>query len=82
MGAMKHFGVDFWWNNYEDLYEKVCKDFNLIECDSIHIGMLDEGRHGINPYGIRTPLRFLIDGIFDDRGTDNSLNKIEIEERK
>ena len=82
MGAMKHFGVDFWWNNYEDLYEKVCEDFNLIECDSIHIGMLDEGRHGINPYGIRTPLRFLIDGIFDDRGTDNSLNKIEIEERK
>jgi hypothetical protein len=77
---MHHFGVDFWWNNYEDLYEKVCKDFGLEEADSIHVGW-----HNVpdskDQYGIRTPLRMLIDGIYDERGTDKSLNKIEREER-
>lgn len=80
--AMKHFGTDYWWSNYNDLYSKVCKDFNLIETNSIHVGWLDEGEHGINQFGIRTPLRFLIEGIFDERGTNKGLNKIEREERQ
>ena len=31
--AMQHFGTDFGWSNYEDLYAKVCADFNLQESD-------------------------------------------------
>lgn len=79
--AMKYFGTDYWWSNYSDLYSKVCRDFNLEESDSIHVGWLNDtdARH---QFGIRTPLRFLIEGIFDERGTDNGLNKIEREERQ
>ena len=78
--AMKYFGPDYWWANYSELYSKVCKDFNLEESDSIHVGWLhDNGRH---QFGVRTPLRMLIEGIFDERGTDLGLNKIEQAERK
>lgn len=73
---MNHFGTDYWWKNYSELYSKVCKDFGLIESDSIHVGWSEENskRH---QYGIRTPLRFLIENIFDERGTDKGLNFIE-----
>lgn len=74
--AIKHFGADYWWKNYGDLYSKVCKDFKLKESDSIHVGW-----HNGEQFGIRTPLRFLIEGFFDERGTDKGLNKIEREER-
>jgi hypothetical protein len=79
--AIKHFGTDYWWSNYEELYAKVCKDFDLLESDSIHVGWLtdDNGKH---QFGVRTPLRFLIEGIFDERGTDLGLNAIERHERK
>lgn len=79
--AMKHFGSDYWWRNYEDLYTKVCADFNLEESNSIHVGWLtnENGRH---QFGVRTPLRYLIEGIFDERGTDNGLNQIEKNERR
>ena len=77
--AMKHFGTDYWWKNYSKLYSKVCTDFNLEESNSIHVGWLhNNGRH---QFGVRTPLRMLIEGIFDERGTDLGLNKIEQEER-
>ena len=78
--AIQHFGTDYWWNNYGDLYSKVCRDFNLEETDSIHVGWIIEGnkRH---QFGVRTPLRFLIEGVFDERGTDKGLNKVEREER-
>ena len=76
VNAMEIFGPDFWWKNYADKYSKVCKDFCLQETNSIHLGQKD----GIN-YGIRTPLRFLIDNYFDVRGTDKGLNKIEQDER-
>lgn len=81
VNAMQHFGVDYWWANYEDLYTKVCKDFGLEESDSIHVGWIhdDNGRH---QFGVRTPLRYLIEGIFDERGTDKGLNAIERAERK
>lgn len=77
---MKHFGVDYWWSNYSDLYSKVCKDFNLEETDSIHVGWLTENGKK-HQFGVRTPLRFLIEGVFDERGTDRGLNKIEREEK-
>ena len=78
--AMQHFGTDFWWSNYEDLYAKVCADFNLQESDSIHVGWISD-KDGKHQFGVRTPLRFLIEGIFDERGTDKGLNKVEREER-
>lgn len=78
---MKHFGPDYWWKNYKTLYEKVCKDFNLEESNSIHVGWLVENNNR-SQFGIRTPLRFLIEGIFDERGTDKGLNNVERLERK
>jgi hypothetical protein len=74
--AMNYFGVDYWWTNYSDLYSKVCKDFDLRESNSIHVAWKDNDQ-----FGIRTPLRMLIEGIYDERGTDKGLNKIEREER-
>lgn len=78
--SMKHFGTDYWWSNYEELYTKVCKDFDLEESDSIHVGWItdNDGRH---QFGVRTPLRFLIDGKFDERGTDKGLNAVERNEQ-
>jgi hypothetical protein len=78
--AMKHFGPDYWWANYGDLYSKVCKDFSLKESNSIHVGWLDDD-DGTHQFGVRTPLRFLIEGIFDERGTDKGLNEVEKMER-
>jgi hypothetical protein len=79
--SMRHFGPDYWWSNYSELYSKVCNDFNLEEADSIHVGWLNNNT-GKHQFGVRTPLRMLIEGIFDERGTDNGLNKIEREERR
>jgi len=72
---MKYYGPDFWWKNYTPLYQKVCKDFGLEECHSIHLGK------GDTYYGIRTPLRLLIEGKYDERGTDRGLNDIERNEK-
>ncbi len=77
---IKHFGTDYWWTHYSDLYSKVCKDFNLKETDSIHVGWIEEDGKK-NQFGIRTPLRFLIEGVFDERGTDKGLNTVEREEK-
>lgn len=79
--AMNYFGTDYWWSNYKELYTKVCKDFNLEETDSIHVGWITD-ENGKHQFGVRTPLRFLIEGIFDERGTDKGLNEIEKQERK
>jgi hypothetical protein len=78
--TIKKFGPDYWWNNYEGLYAKVCRDFDLEETDSIHVGWIVE-ENKRHQFGVRTPLRFLIEGIFDERGTDKGLNKVEREER-
>ena len=77
---IKHYGTDYWWKNYSDLYTKVCRDFNLTESNSIHVGWHTDNGH-VMQLGIRTPLRFLIEGVFDQRGTDLGLNKIEQGER-
>ena len=78
--SMKQFGVDYWWSNYEDYYTRVCKDFGLKESDSIHVGWLWE-TDDWHQFGVRTPMRMLIDGIFDERGTDKGLNAVERAER-
>lgn len=73
VSAMKYFGTDYWWKNYEEQYEKVCADFGLMESDSIHVAWGPDGEY----YGIRTPLRMLIEGKYDIRGTDRGLNEVE-----
>jgi hypothetical protein len=78
---LKYFGTDYWWKNYEGLYSKVCTDFGLQESNSIHVGWNAKPEKPI-ALGVRTPLRFLIEGVFDQRGTDNGLNAIELSERK
>jgi hypothetical protein len=78
--SIQHFGTDYWWNNYGELYSKVCRDFNLEETDSIHVGWIVE-ENKRHQFGVRTPLRFLIEGVFDERGTDKGLNKVEREEK-
>lgn len=82
VNMMNKFGPDFWWNTYGDVYSKVCKDFNLIEADSFHVGFIEDECGVKHKLGIRTPMRFLIDGFFDQRGTDKGLNDIERMERK
>lgn len=77
---MEHFGPDYWWKNYEALYSKVCNDFNLEESNSIHVGWYND-IDSRDQYGIRTPLRMLIDGIYDERGTNRGLNQIERDEK-
>ena len=80
VSMMQKFGSDYWWKNYTEQYCKVCKDFELEEADSIHIAWHNT-HDSRDAFGIRTPLRFLIDGIYDERGTDKGLSKIEREER-
>lgn len=70
--AIKHFGPDYWWRNYEDKYEQVCRDFKLDPSDSIHVGW-----RKMEYVGIRTPLRMLIENKYDERGTDKGLNDVE-----
>ena len=56
--AMRHFGPDFWWSNYEDKYTKVCADFDLKESNSIHLAWIwqNDDWEGV---GIRTPFYVL-----------------------
>jgi hypothetical protein len=79
---MQFFGVDYWWSNYGDLHSKVCTDFGLTASDSIHVAWNYSNLDNKHLLGIRTPLRFLIEGVFDARGTDLGLNEIERNERK
>ena len=74
--SIEYFGTDFWWDNYENLYEKVCEDFNLEESDSIHVAW-----RGMDYVGVRTPLRMLIENKYDIRGTDRGLNAVELLEK-
>ena len=78
---IKYYGL----NSYEFTHQEkkeifVCskvKEFDLIELDAIHIA---KGKDG-EGYGIRTPLRMLIDGIYDIRGTNKGLNEVELNEK-
>ena len=51
---MNKFGSDYWWNKYGDVYEKVCKDFELKPTKAIHLA-LDNGK----PVGVRPLMRCL-----------------------
>jgi len=48
---------DYFWKKYEDAYNKVCKDFNLLPTKAIHLAKLQNG----NPVGIRPLIRYLED---------------------
>ena len=80
VNMMETLGADYWWKTYGALYSKVCTDFGLTEANSIHVAW-HQRDDNIVALGIRTPLRMLIEGIFDLRGTDAGLNKIERNER-
>ena len=75
---IKEYGADYLWNTYKDIYSKVCKDWNLKESNAFHVAKTQDNKL----VGIRTPLRFLIDGKVDVRGLDKSLNKYESKEFK
>lgn len=75
-----HFGPDYLWKTYGEIYSKVCKDFQLEESNSIHVGFNCDDNQKIQ-IGVRTPMRMLIDNMFDVRGTDKGLNEIEKNER-
>ena len=34
------FGTDFWWNKYEDTYNKMCKELDLTPSKAIHVCLL------------------------------------------
>lgn len=48
---------DFFWKKYENVYYKICKDFNLTPTKAIHLARAQNG----TSYGIRPLLRFLAD---------------------
>jgi hypothetical protein len=54
---MKKFGADFWWNKYENHYNKVCEDFKFKPSNAIHVAW-----DGKNLVGIRRLLRYLEEG--------------------
>jgi len=54
---MKKFGTDFWWNKYENHYNKICKDFDLKPANAIHVAWDKD-----TLVGIRQLLRYLEEG--------------------
>ena len=54
---MKKFGADFWWNKYENHYNKVCEDFDLKPANAIHVAWDKDML-----VGIRQLLRYLEEG--------------------
>ena len=46
---MNKFGSDYWWNKYGDVYEKVCKDFNLKPTKAIHLALDNDKPVGVRP---------------------------------
>lgn len=51
------FGADFWWNKYENHYNRICADFNLKPANAIHVAW-----DGDTLVGIRQLLRYLQEG--------------------
>ena len=43
------FGTDFWWNKYEDTYNKMCKELDLTPSKAIHIAYDDKRMCGVRP---------------------------------
>jgi len=78
LNRMREFGADYLWKNYSTEYTKVCKDWNLKESNAFHIAIDSDNKF----VGIRTPLRYLIDNMFDEHGTDAGLNYFEKKEKE
>lgn len=45
---IRKFPTDYLWNTHSNRYKKVCRDFNLIETNSIHIAMLNDDPVGVS----------------------------------
>lgn len=43
------FGSDFWWNKYEDTYNKMCEELNLTPSKAIHIAYDGDRICGVRP---------------------------------
>jgi hypothetical protein len=54
IGYLDNFPPDYFWNKYEDKYNKILKDFNLQPTKSIHLALRDG-----QPVGVRPLLRCL-----------------------
>ena len=46
---MDKFGTDFWWNKYEDTYNKMCKELDLTPSKAIHVAYDDKRMCGVRP---------------------------------
>jgi hypothetical protein len=53
---METFGPEYFWKKYEKEYKQVCKDFDLVSTNAIHLAKTKEGV----PVGIRPLLRCLL----------------------
>jgi hypothetical protein len=53
---METFGPEYFWKKYQNEYDKVCSDFDLIPTNAIHLAKTKEGA----PVGIRPLLRCLL----------------------
>jgi len=52
---MKHFGPEYFWKQYGEHYDKICRDFDLLPTKAIHLARTQGGQ----PVGIRPLLRYL-----------------------
>lgn len=52
---LEHLNFDHLWDDNEENYSKICQDFNLIETDTIHIALQQDGSN----LGIAPLLRYL-----------------------
>jgi len=50
---MRMIGPEYFWKKYEEKYDRICRDFNLIPTKAIHLAKETDGR----PVGIRALLR-------------------------
>ncbi len=46
---VRNFPVDYLWNKHGDRYYKICKDFNLIPTNSIHLALQENVPVGVSP---------------------------------
>jgi hypothetical protein len=46
---LRNLSPDYLWNTHQHRYLKICKDFNLVPTNSIHIAMLNNSPVGVSP---------------------------------
>lgn len=53
---VRNLPTDYLWNTYGNIYEKICKDFNLTQTKSIHLALKNN-----NPVGLSPLIRYVAD---------------------